>query len=39
MGEMFGKPVSGTITIMERNHSAIAYSQNPMVNEKISTPI
>jgi hypothetical protein len=34
MGERFNEPISGTTTITEDKHSAIAYSQNDLVNEK-----
>jgi hypothetical protein len=33
--EIFDEPIHGTTTIWEDNQSAIAYSQNAMVSEKI----
>jgi hypothetical protein len=35
IGEMFNAPITGTTTIWEDNQSAIAYSQNALVSEKI----
>jgi hypothetical protein len=35
MGEIFNEPINGTTAIWEDNESAIAYSQNALVNEKI----
>jgi KUP system potassium uptake protein len=34
MGEIFNAPITETTTIWEDNQSAIAYSQNALVNEK-----
>jgi threonyl-tRNA synthetase len=34
MGEIFNEPINGTTAIWEDNESAIAYSQNALVNEK-----
>jgi hypothetical protein len=34
MGEIFNAPITETTTICEDNQSAIAYSQNALVNEK-----
>jgi hypothetical protein len=34
MGEIFNAPITETTTIWADNQSAIAYSQNALVNEK-----
>jgi kynurenine formamidase len=34
LSEIFSRPVSGTTTIWEDNHSCIACSQNAVVSEK-----
>jgi hypothetical protein len=34
MGEIFNAPITETTTIREDNQSAIAYSQNVLLNEK-----
>jgi hypothetical protein len=34
LSEIFSRPVNGTTTIWEDNHSCIAYSQNALVSEK-----
>jgi hypothetical protein len=36
MGEIFNEPITGTNTIWEDNQSAIGYSQNALVIEKIT---
>jgi hypothetical protein len=35
MGDIFNAPITGTTTIWEDNQSAIAYSQNTLVSEKM----
>jgi KUP system potassium uptake protein len=34
MGEIFDEPIDGTTTILEDNHSAIAYSHNAHVSDE-----
>jgi hypothetical protein len=39
MRKIFNAPITDTTTIWEANQSAIAYSQNALVSERINAPI